>query len=156
MMAAIRPTTRPSAARQEELDFGIGVKRMLRRDPAAPSPRCAAAAPSTDHRDTDRIGQLDEFVQGPFAIDRDDLDGCQLPVPLRQFAVTHGCRQNERGRYGDARQHVDRIVISKINCSKNEERSVDRNRAETRAWETMRLPHQARIVSSVWPLGKQS
>src|ERR1039458_6880039 len=42
----------------------------------------------------------------------------------RQYSVQPGCRQNQNRGRNHPGQQINRIVVSKINCSKNDERSV--------------------------------
>ena len=68
----------------------------------------------------ERVGQFDELFQG-FAVRGNDVNTSQVLHPfLVQFSVKSRASKKQKGRHSHPGQYIDRVVVSKINCSKND------------------------------------
>ena len=87
-----------------------------------------------------RVGQFDELFQG-FAVRGNDVNTSQVLRPfLVQFSVKGRASKKQNGRHSHPGQYIDRVVVSKINCSKNDARSVGKIRPKNAACQLMGTP----------------
>ena len=123
MMAATRPTTSPLRRATKVLGLGVAVKGVLGAveqffdgNAQGRHPKWIVAI--------ETVGQFHELTQRLFVLTATTSTPANERAPFGQFLVKPWGGHNQDCRYGNPRQHVYRIVVSKINCSKNDERSV--------------------------------